>query len=111
MPEYEFITESGQGEVHFLPFDDAPSIGSWVCLNGKQLRRVASMPAGISVSIDPHFVAESINQYHPAIEAAGLSRRKDGQPRFGGNRDVKKFCDESRKLADKDNCVTGYGYD
>jgi len=44
MPIYEFENERGERLEHFFPVREAPSIGSWVKIDGKAWRRVIEAP-------------------------------------------------------------------
>ncbi len=44
MPIYEFENESGERLEHFFPVLEAPSIGSWVKIDGQAWRRVIEAP-------------------------------------------------------------------
>lgn len=44
MPIYEFENEQGERLEHFFPVREAPSIGSWVKIDGQAWRRVIEPP-------------------------------------------------------------------
>ena len=89
---YEFTdAKTGEGVEEFMDSDCAPRIGSLVTINGRRLRRVASLPQAL-VEPDYRHVAWQLRANEPGAPRYGAKGTpEEGQPIFNSKKEIREF--------------------
>jgi hypothetical protein len=109
MPVYEFVTVDDELVERHYPMAEAPRIGEIVQIDGKKAVRVIR-PDRMHVGgrSFQEFESYQVNPHHPAIQKRG----RHGRAAFGSKREIERFTERCKKLAETHNpAIPVYEFD